>query len=294
MKSFECQTFGKWILAGEHAVLRGCPALVFPITSQSMKFSYLGSPEELKVNFSGAHGEELRLLFWGVIEQALSKVKQSRKELTGQIQLWSDLPVGAGLGASAALCVALGRWISWMGWIEETEIYEFSRSLENLFHGESSGVDIAVALSGHGLKFLRNGPREPIKPMWKPQWYLSSCGKRGVTSECVQKVKELAIRNEELAQHLDQEMSKSVQLAERALVADEKAGFALLEESIEKAASCFLRWGLTEGELDQHMRDLRRHGAVAVKPTGSGGGGYVLSLWNKPPPTALLEKFIFI
>ena len=29
---------------------------------------------------------------------------------------------------------------------------------------------------------------------------------------------------------------------------------------------------------------LKNAGAIAVKPTGSGGGGFVVSLWDKQPP----------
>ena len=33
------QAHGKWILLGEHAVLRGCPALVFPLPSFFLKLT---------------------------------------------------------------------------------------------------------------------------------------------------------------------------------------------------------------------------------------------------------------
>jgi mevalonate kinase len=36
--------------------------------------------------------------------------------------------------------------------------------------------------------------------------------------------------------------------------------------------------------LEEHLGDLKRAGAVAVKPTGSGHGGYVLSLWRDEVP----------
>ena len=37
---FETTTFGKWILAGEHAVVRGHEALVFPIKEKQLTLRY--------------------------------------------------------------------------------------------------------------------------------------------------------------------------------------------------------------------------------------------------------------
>jgi mevalonate kinase len=45
----------------------------------------------------------------------------------------------------------------------------------------------------------------------------------------------------------------------------------------------FSGWGLTTGVLGDHIQQLKDYGALAVKPTGSGDGGYVLSLWRQPP-----------
>ena len=105
------------------------------------------------------------------------------------------IPIGAGLGASAALCVAITKWFFYLGWIASEQMYEFARSLEDLFHGESSGVDIAVSLESKGIKFQRGGGREHINLAWRPKWYLSYCGKIGVTSECVEKSKKLYDKN---------------------------------------------------------------------------------------------------
>jgi mevalonate kinase len=287
MKSFEARSFGKWILAGEHAVLRGSAALVFPIGSSSIHMHFEPGPEDLELELSGPHGTEIRLLFWGVLENALKKLKIERAGVTGRFRIESNLPVGAGLGASAVLCVLVGRWCAAQGWIGKEAVYEFSRSLEDLFHGESSGVDIAVALSGEGLRFTRSGERSPLKTAWKPRWYLSYSGRRGVTSECVGKVKALFQTDLLSAQQLDEKMAAAVELAERALGLEEEEGFVLLKRAIDEAEECFRRWGLAEGDLGEHLKDLKRAGAVAVKPTGSGGGGYALSLWKKEPPSYL-------
>lgn len=303
----ETTVFGKWILAGEHAVLRGCPAVVFPAFTKSLKLrfdealagganavgDFSTDSKGLAAEFSGEYGSEMRLLFWGVVEKALEMTGRSRLDVAGRFQITNSIPVGAGLGASAALCVAIGRWFQWRNWIAEPELAEFCRQLENLFHGESSGVDIAVAISGQGLHYERGGERYAIQPAWEPDWYLSFSGKRGVTSECIARVKALWTADARLGERIDRDMCEAVLLAESALSSrNPGAAFEELAAAINRARGCFERWGLASGEMGAHMQMLLNHGASAVKPTGSGDGGYVLSLWRTPPPMEVRSRLI--
>lgn len=289
---FTCKSFGKWILAGEHAVLRGVPAVVFPIQSRNLELNYSRGSNPLELRLIGDHGKELQLLVWGVLEKACEIKKISRTDLKGTLLLESSIPVGAGMGASAALCVALTRWLGFLGYVQESEYYEFARDLENLFHGESSGVDIAVALSGEGLRFIRNGERKSLTPAWKPLWYISYSGKRGVTVDAVNKVKDLILQDPDLGKKIDQQMAEAVEIAARALHMDSQEGLPVLAKAIQLAGDCFEKWGLTEGAPTSHIQWLKSQGALAVKPTGSGGGGYVLSLWKEKPSAEILEKLI--
>ncbi len=290
--NFHCTSYGKMILVGEHAVLRGSPALVFPIRSRKLDLNYTYSEKSLELKLSGEHGQDLQLLVWGVLEKACEQIEISRSLLKGTLNIESTIPVGAGMGASAALCVALTRWLGHLGYVAENEYYEFSRNLENLFHGESSGVDIAVALSGTGLRFVRDGAKDIFENKWEPRWYISYSGKRGVTIDAVNKVKALLAVNPEKGQSIDQRMQEAVCEAEQALQQNSVEGFDLLKKAINKAASCFEEWELNDGMPTVHMNLLRDKGAVAVKPTGSGGGGYVLSLWEKNPPDELKDILI--
>ena len=292
LKAYEGLTFGKWILAGEHAVLRGSPALAFPLISKTLKISYQPSSQPLQVNFGGTHGQELQLLFWGVLEKALETLQLHVGAIGGEMRVQSDLPVGAGLGASAALCAGVGRWCLQQGFIDANGVYEFSRRLENLFHGESSGVDIAVSLKAHGIRFVRGHEMTPIRPKWSPKLFLSYSGQRGVTSECVAKVKTLIATNPGIGEKIDQQMKEAVRFAESALMTDEENGMAGLQSSLALARDCFVQWGLVTGELQRHLSVLSDAGAAAVKPTGSGGGGYALSLWSEEPPEKLHPHLI--
>jgi mevalonate kinase len=276
----------KWILSGEHSVLRGSPALVFPLKSKSLNVTIEDSTE-LNVQFKGSLGSDLELLFWGVLEKAMHRVGKNNSDLRKKIVFESEIPIGAGLGASASLCVAVGKILNKQGWIKDIDLYETCRDLENLFHGESSGVDIAVALSGEGLKFVRNGERSPIKMNWRPRLYVSYSGKRGVTMECIRKVKSLMAADPALGKKLDQQMTQSVELCERALALDEAEGLKVLKQGMDLALDSFEQWGLTRGSVQDHLQMLRTAGAYAVKPTGSGDGGYILSLWENQPPMGL-------
>ncbi len=292
MKNFSAVSYGKWILAGEHAVLRGVPALVFPLSSRHLHLTYEDRPSALQLNLVGDHGGEFQLLFWGVLRRAGELQKFNPSALTGHLTIQSALPVGAGMGASAALCVAVTRWLGFLGYVAETQYYEFARNLENLFHGESSGVDIAVALSGQGLYFTRHGDRHLFQPRWQPHWFISYSGQRGVTLDCVNQVKALLAEKPSEGVRLDEDMRRAVEICEQALLQEPRSGLSELARGMEQALACFRSWNLTAGALETHMALLKNHGALAVKPTGSGGGGYVLSLWSQEPPEALRRDLI--
>ncbi|MBX9766553.1 MAG: hypothetical protein K2X47_04710 [Bdellovibrionales bacterium] len=280
--SFQIRVHGKAIIAGEHAVIRGHPALVFPVNSCLLEVKKVDGEGPFRVNSETSPDSKMVLM--GVFDRALQKVNRSFDDLRGTYQIDSTIPIGAGLGASAAICVAVARYCAFRGWVSEGDLFDFSRELENIFHGESSGVDIACALHGSPILYLRGRPVQTLKVV-RPYWlYVSHCGAKGVTLDCVQSVKKIWSEDSKRGALIDLAMKSSV---DAACLAFSKDGTIFdMAESFRLARKCFEDWGLTGGKLGEHMEELIRAGALAVKPTGSGGGGHVLSLWERMPSVA--------
>lgn len=281
--NFQTKTYGKWILAGEHAVVRGHEALVFPVKSRQLILSYAANSTTLSADYSGATGADMQLLFWSVLEQGAQLLGLSLNQLGGHFHIESSIPVGVGMGASAALCVAMSRWYCAQQHLDESRCNDFAKELEHLFHGKSSGLDIAGVSSEEGVYF-KQGISTPIKQHFYPHLYLSSCKQIGITSHCISQVQELWNKNETLAQAIDMQMVDSVHECRQALELGGVGALTQLVKAIDKAKSCFIQWGLVSESLQQHMNYLLSAGALAVKPTGSGGGGYVLSVWDNSLP----------
>ncbi len=290
--TFSTKVHGKCILTGEHAVLRGVPALVVPLRSRVFELAYIPSVNStetsLKIESRDEASEPTKLVLWGVLERALSHVGKNFQDLIGVIKIKNDVPFGAGLGASAALCVSVARLFRFLGWIDTDAVVEFARTLENIFHGESSGVDVAVAEMDRPIQFTRGHGIVDLDIKWRPELYLSFSGRKGVTSECVKMVQNLIKEDVVLGAKIDEQMSLSVLLMQKSLIAEnltETERQELFILSLNTALECFEKWNLTKGFLAEHIKVLRSHGVLACKPTGSGGGGHVLSFWQGAPPT---------
>ena len=289
--NFSTETHGKWLLAGEHSVLRGSPVIVFPVLSKKVALKYWQNNNAAHAEFSGDFAQAAHLLFWSTFERGMEIVGHSLSELSGQFSLTNEIPIGAGLGASAALCVSIGRWFVWKNWVKENELIEFARELENLFHGQSSGIDIIGVTQSQGILYTPGKPMQKLTLAWQPHWYLSDTQQLGITSQCVKKVSELHRSNSKLGKRIDLAMQESVLLAIEALQQTEATGLPLLAQAINQAKLCFTQWGLASGKVEQHINYLLTAGAIAAKPTGSGDGGYVLSLWPDKPPTLDCELY---
>lgn len=259
--------FGKCIIAGEHSVVRGRVALVTPLKSRSLELDWQKG--------SGQGYEVEEGPFESAFTLAIDKALQTVPLPAGywKFSLKSDIPPGAGLGSSAALSVAVARFFEKeLG--RKLDVFSLALRLENIFHGSSSGIDLAAVLSSQPILFRKGAEPKMITPLWQPHFYLADTGLRSSTKACVAKV------SSQRRIDLDEKMESAVLEIQKALMSQE--GLQNLCVGVERAAECFRAWNLVPFEVEEQITTWKQKGALAVKPTGSGDGGFLLTVWKEP------------
>lgn len=289
MKETCYKAHAKCILAGEHAVLRGYSAVVLPLHDLQVSIKYQATDSALNADYVGAYGESMLLMFWGTLKKAFELINHDIEEKKGQLIIENNIPMCSGLGFSAALCIVIGRWFIDQGWLAEDKLFHFARELEDKFHQESSGVDIAGSISDDAVYYRRNNVPEYFKLRWQPKLYLSYTDHISVTAEAVKMVKHLFETEPLIAKRIDIDMAESALIAKEALCLQEDKGLSMLVDAMNKANDCFHQWQLVSEQLQNHITTLTKYGALAVKPTGAGIGGHVLSLWAEEPKSVPFE-----
>ena len=269
VKQKTIKTCGKVIITGEHSVLRGGLAIAYPFYNKCLEMTIL-SPEQNKDD------KEFQPIDQQLLQKALEICGKSLLDLKEKILIKNSLS-GGGLGSSAALCVALGRLMISQGWLSSSDLFKYCHHLEHFFHGESSGLDIAAILKEKPISYQREEGAKDLTLKWSPYFFISFSGQKSITSQNIKCVQNQAAKN------TDQKMSYASQLVIEALQKNPTDGLSLLVEAIHTAHLCFQQWSLIPDVLRKHIDQCQKDGAVVSKPTGSGNGGYVLSLFTHQP-----------
>lgn len=276
--AFKTRASGKWVLTGEHSVLRGATAIALPHPEFGLSLDF--EPDErmgtLRVEPQTAQN---------VIQELLSAFhNQFPSTPRGTLRVESSIPIGAGLGSSAALCVAMSRWWAKNLKITDSEILRFATRLEDRFHGKSSGMDIAVITAGQPIVFSMENGMCPLQVKKIPRFTFHDTGIRASTRECIQQVEAYGRRSSLEGLQRDQAMNFASRLAMEGLLrydeGEMKQGISWIRDAMQRAQDCFYLWKLIPAEAEKLESELLKQGALAVKMTGAGGGGMLVALWE--------------
>jgi len=258
---------GKLILLGEHAVVYGHRALASPV-SLNTKVQLEPFAGATHLGDSSIQDERLK--------QALALALPAHG---WRVQIQTDLPIGRGMGSSAALTIALLRAADSITGQRSSfdELHARGFPIEALFHGNPSGLDHAVSALGSAVVYRKEQPPLPIK-MPPHQVVVLDTGHAGDTKKLVAGV---ALRRPKIGPSL----KRLGELVEESLsvLTDPKALGLLMNE----AQTHLEMIGVSTPKIAELVQLARGAGALGVKLSGAGGGGIVLALTPQGPEQVL-------
>lgn len=272
---------GKLILLGEHAVVYGTPAIAAGLSRGAVARAVPAPCSSLTIGeLSATPGDDspLGAGFLAVL-RALDLGPHA-------VEVSLELPPGAGLGASAAIGVAIARAI-----LEAAgEVPALSRVLdaaaawEGVFHGTASGIDAAAAALGGCFRYTRAGGPEPLSVGRALDLVVALTGPAESTRTMVEGVRRLRERRPDVVDKAIDGIASLVRNAERCIAAGDLAGLGKLMDLNQMVLS-----GLfvsTEG-IERACELARGAGALGAKLTGAGGGGAIIALTDGDPAPVL-------
>jgi mevalonate kinase len=277
---------GKAILTGEHFVLYGTPALAVPLTEMRTR---------VRLKVSGEHG--LTLSSGGQLlenENALEMVRRAFRllgcEPSGHVEIDSDIPLGCGLGSSAALGVALVRGLAAHTGqtLEPSRVNDLAFELEKVAHGNPSGVDNTVVTYERGVWFQQG--LEPVPLCIQPMTLLiGDTGVRGDTAEAIKTVARWKESHGNLFAEILEAGNREVLELRQAL---ESALWAKAGPWLNRAHERLREVGVSHPALERLRCGALEAGAHGAKLTGAGQGGCVLTLVPSGKEEEVLERMM--
>jgi len=272
---------GKIILLGEHAAVYGRHALAIPIPD-AVRVAAVRTDGSTTLTVQDWH-------FHSVIEPGSSKdvgamvnLVLERLGVTGtsfSINVASSLPVGMGLGSSAAVAVAITRAVAKCVGLDIEDVYvnEIAFECEKLAHGTPSGIDNTLSCYGTPMLFRNSGSLEvevlPLDEM--PPLVIGFSRAAGPTHEQVAGVKARFDQDEIGYNAVFDQIDDISKVGAKALVARQYQKLGALMNLCHGLLNAIQ---VSTPDLENMVSIARENGAMGAKLTGAGGGGSIVAL----------------
>jgi mevalonate kinase len=268
----------KIILFGEHAVVHGRLAIAAALDrgaqasarrSESGR-SELSMPRWGRLARVDDAGDELGRAYGAILDAA-----EVRTPMRTEIEV--EVPGGAGLGCSAAMGVAIARAVLEAdGRTAETERVEAcANAWERVFHGNPSGVDVAVATRGGLLSFRRGQAPTSLSCPVPIEIAIVSTGEPSSTKAMVDAVARHLERRPAVVQRTFDGIEQLADNAIGALAAGRLYEVGRLMDLNQVLLASLM---VSTEALEKACEIARTAGALGAKLTGGGGGGCAIAL----------------
>ena len=274
---------GKVILAGEHAVVFGVPALAVGIeqgASASSRANFaarssLTIPDwqlSVATDEMGDKHNDFACAFGNLLDEARRHQRVPEVDVTAH----ASLPPGRGLGCSAALGVAIARSLVRD---DEAAVAACAMAWERVFHGNPSGVDAAVCMRGGCVRFVKGEAPETVT-LGAP--LLLAVGFSGASSSTRVMVEHVATLREQSRARVDDAFTRIRSIVNRAADATRCGRQSDLGKLLSENQTVLATLALSTPAIDRMCSVAEVAGALGSKLTGAGGGGCVIALVDGP------------
>ena len=275
--------YGKVILLCDHAGVYGSHAIAAPVPLAI----------QAKVE-DGKDGIQVLIPRWGVeekfqkgaehkysiyqsLDMIINKLELSDRDM--KITVFPHVPRAMGMGASAALAVAIIRALSdyFKLAMSDEEVNRLAYESEKIVHGTPSGIDNSMATYGKFILYRKGNPPllKDIKVKKPIPIVIGFSGLEGITLKMVRIVRKAWEKDKQLFNKIFKQIDELTLLGLEAIQSYdlEKLGYLMnVNQGLLNAlqVSCW--------ELEELAEIARENGALGAKLTGGGGGGALVAL----------------
>ncbi|MEI2696420.1 MAG: hypothetical protein V9E90_15230 [Saprospiraceae bacterium] len=262
----------KILLVGEYTILSGNAGLAIPFIK---KFAHW------KKESSSEHEILKDLILYISENPTLSKyinLSEFRIEIDNGLYLESSIPYGYGLGSSGTLCAAILDRFGINLPLQVAEIFSLLKELEHFFHGQSSGVDPAVAyfkkpiyIENNQIQILSLNTADFIE-----NHHINLLdSKLGRNTEALVEVFKEKLKSESFKHSLIQELVPANKNLINAILHNQADAISSSWEQVSRKSFTLFEELIPE-TIKSYWEEGMRTGAYYCKLCGAGGGGYFL------------------
>jgi len=284
---------GKAILFGEHAVVYGRPAIAIPILDLRVIAMVISNGDGLWIDAPdlgerysvdpARTDDPLALAVQLALQHADVGMNQSFI-----VRVESELPVGRGLGSSAAVSAAIVRAVArHFGYeLSPAEVSALVYETEVLQHGTPSGIDNTVIAYEQPVYFVRGQPIERFTVREPLHLVLGDTGVMTPTRETVGDVRAAWEQDREHYEALFDAIGAVVDEAREAIARGDHAEVGRL---MDENHALLRELRVSSPELDHLVAAARNAGALGAKLSGGGRGGNMIALVTPETVDAVAE-----
>lgn len=291
---------GKIILTGEHFVVLGAPAVAMAInlyahaTAKGIREKKLKVEANIPLSLLGRDEDASRLDTRMLLEPFRLAARDSldyvgKRDAGVSVEVDCEIPVGAGLGSSAATSVAIIAATSraYGERLEKEKICQIAFGPESYLHGSPSGVDQATSTYGGIIQFSKPEKVKRLNMKRIPSLLVCDTKVHRSTKSLVGSVvKRAKSENEFFRSHLE-EVSQISNSAVKALRKGDDRELGLL---MNRNHELLVQIGVSHPMLDKLVKVARKEGAMGAKLTGAGGGGCMIALCGDDGALSRVER----